>query len=91
MAIEREMTLNDYINVIKRRLPVVLSVFFVVLLLATAVALKLPSVYESTATILIESQQVQSDPTVTKEKYASDRFEQLKQVVLSNENLYKIA
>ena len=54
MAIEREMTLNDYINVIKRRLHVVLSVFFVVLLLATAVALKLPSVYESTATILIE-------------------------------------
>ncbi len=68
MAIEREMTLNDYINVIKRRLHVVLSVFFVVLLLATAVALKLPSVYESTATILIESQQVQSDPTITKEK-----------------------
>lgn len=91
MAIEREMTLNDYINVIKRRLPVVLSVFFAVLLLATAVSLKLPSVYESTATILIESQQVQSDPTITKEKYASDRFEQLKQVVLSNENLYKIA
>ena len=39
----------------------------------------------------IESQQVQSDPTITKEKYASDRFEQLKQVVLSNENLYEIA
>ena len=89
MAIEREMTLDDYINIIKRRLPYVIGFFFFVFLAATAIALKLSPVYESTATILIESQQVQSDSA--KEKYASDRFAALKQVVLSNDNLYKIA
>lgn len=89
MAIEREMTLDDYINIIKRRLPYVIGFFFLVFLTTTAIALKLAPEYESTATILIESQQVRSD--VTPEKYANDRFAALKQVVLSNDNLYKIA
>ena len=91
MAIEKELSFNDYVNVIKRRLPLVVSVFLITLLLATAIALKIPSVYESSATILIESQQVQSDPALTREKYATDRFEALKQVVMTNENLFRIA
>lgn len=89
MAIEREMTLNDYVNIIKRRLPYAVGFFLLVFLAAIAVALKLPPVYQSTGTILIESQQVQSD--LAKEKYATDRFEALKQIVLSKENLFKIA
>lgn len=90
MAIQREMTLNDYVNVIKRRFPYVAGFFFLALLAATAIALKLPSVFQSSATILIESQQVQSDATEAKEKYTSDRFEALKKVVMSNDNLFKI-
>jgi len=89
MAIEREMTLNDYVNIIKRRLPFVVGFFLLVFLASIAVALKLPPVYQSTGTILIESQQVQSD--IAKEKYATDRFEALKQIVLSKENLFQIA
>jgi polysaccharide chain length determinant protein (PEP-CTERM system associated) len=89
MAIEREMSLNDYVNIIKRRLPYVIGFFLLVFLAAIAVALKLPPVYQSTGTILIESQQVQSD--FAKEKYATDRFEALKQIVLSKENLLNIA
>lgn len=89
MSIEREMTLTDYISIIKRRLPYVVGFFFLVFLAAIAIALKLPPVYQSTGTILFETQQVQSD-TAT-EKYATDRFAALKQVVLSNDNLYKIA
>ena len=89
MAIEREMTLNDYINIIKRRFPYVVGFFFFAFLAAIAIALKLPSVYQSTGTILIESQQVQSD--LAKEKYATDRFEALKQIVLSKDNLFKVA
>lgn len=88
MSIEKEMTLNDYINIIKRRLPYVIGFFFLVFLAAIAIALKLPPVYQSTGTILFESQQVQSE--ATREKYATDRFAALKQVVLSNDNLYKI-
>lgn len=89
MAIERDMTINDYINIIKRRLFYVIGTFILVFLAVLAIAIKLPPVYQSKATILIESQQVQSE--VGKEKYAIDKFETLKQVVLSKENLYKIA
>lgn len=89
MAIEREMTLNDYVNIIKRRFIYVVGFFLLVFLAAIAVALKLPPVYQSTGTILIESQQVQSD--LSKEKYATDRFEALKQIVLSKENLFNLS
>lgn len=89
MSIEREMTLNDYVNIIKRRLIYVVGFFLLVFFAAIIVAIKLPPVYQSTGTILIESQQVQSD--LSKEKYATDRFEALKQIVLSKENLFKIA
>jgi polysaccharide chain length determinant protein (PEP-CTERM system associated) len=89
MSLEADLTFDDYIQIIKRRFSFVIGFFFLVFLLATAYAIKLPPVYQSTGTILIESQQVQSD--LTKEKYAADRFAALKQVVLSNENLIKIA
>jgi polysaccharide chain length determinant protein (PEP-CTERM system associated) len=91
MAIKREMTLGDYLNVIKRRLPMVLGVFLLVFLVALVVAIKIPAVYQAGATILIESQQVQSGDPNSKEKFASERFEALKQVALSNEKLFKIA
>jgi succinoglycan biosynthesis transport protein ExoP len=92
MSLESEMTFNDYINIIKRRFPYVVAFFFLVFLATTVLALWLSPTYQSTATILIESQQVQqiqSDQPA--EKYAADRFAALKQVVLSNENLVKIA
>ena len=91
MAIKREMTLGDYINVVKRRLPIVLGVFFLVFLVAIIVAIKIPAVYQAGATILIESQQIQSGDPNAKEKFASERFEALKQVALSNEKLFNIA
>jgi polysaccharide chain length determinant protein (PEP-CTERM system associated) len=91
MAIKREMTLGDYLNVIKRRLPIVIGVFLLVFSVALVVAVKVPAVYQANATILIESQQVQSGDPNAKEKFASERFEALKQVALSNEKLFKIA
>lgn len=89
MAIEREMSLTDYIGVLSRRLPYVLGIFALVFLLAVAYAIWLSPVYQSTGTILIESQQIQSDSA--KQKYANERFEVLKQLALSKENLQKIA
>ncbi len=89
MALEQEMSFDDYINIIRRRFPYVIGIFLLVFLGAIAYSIKLAPIFESTGTILIESQQVISDRA--KEKYAADRFEALKQVVLSNENLYGIA
>ena len=89
MSLEKEMSFDDYVNIVRRKLPYVIGIFFLVFLGAIVYAIKLPPIYESTGTILIESQQVNSDQT--REKFAADRFEALKQVVLSNENLFSIA
>lgn len=91
MAIKREMSLGDYIGVIKRRLPLVIGVFILMFLASIFVALKIPAVYQAGATILIESEQVQSGDPNAKEKFASERFEALKQVAMTNEKLFKIA
>lgn len=91
MSLDSEMTLNGYISIIKRRFPLVVGLFFLIFLGVTFFALWLSPKYQSTATILIESQQVQADADLAKEKYAADRFAALKQVVLSNDNLVKIA
>lgn len=89
MALEQEKTLNDYINIIRRRFPYVLAFFFLAFLISLVFAIKKPPIYQSTGTILIESQQVRLGQE--KERYANERFAALKQVVLSNENLFKIA
>jgi len=85
MSLKNEMNLNDYLNVIKRKLTVVIIFFVIAFVITVSYALYLPPVYESTGTILIKSQQVQAgDPN---QKFAVERFESLKQVVLSNEAL----
>jgi polysaccharide biosynthesis transport protein len=89
MAAQRDKTLNDYINIVKRRLVYVIAIFFIVFLASIVIALKKPSVYQSAGTILIESQQVRMGDE--KKSYDIERFSTLKQVVLSNENLFKIA
>ncbi len=89
MAVEKEMTFNDYFNIVKRKSSYVVIFFFLTFLAVIAIAIWISPVYQSTATILIESQQVK--PDIAKEKYAADRFAALNQVVLSKDNLIKIA
>ena len=89
MSLESEKSLNDYVNIIKRRFPYAIAFFFLVFLASIVLALWMSPVYQSSGTILIESQQVQPDQPI--EKYAADRFAALKQIVLSNENLTRIA
>lgn len=89
MDFERELTLNDYINIVKRKLSYAVVFFFLAFVVVVAIAIWLKPVYISKATILFESQQVKSDQT--REKFATDRFAALNKVVLSNDNLIKIA
>lgn len=89
MAAEKEMTFNDYFNIVKRKSSYVVIFFFLTFMTVIAIAIWISPVYQSTATILIESQQVK--PDIAKEKYAADRFAALNQVVLSKDNLLKIA
>ncbi len=92
MALEKELSLGDCVLIVRRRWPYVLVAFFVLLLIALAITLKLPSVYRSTGTILIESQVVRPDLVgEQRESYARERIEVLKQLVLTRDNFYRIA
>ena len=91
MAIEYELTLNDYLSILKRRWVQMLVVFLLVLLAAIATAVLLPPTYQSTGTILVESQQIPPDlvkATVT--SFADERIAVIKQRVMTRDNLFRI-
>lgn len=83
------MNLNDYVNVIKRKLTMVVVFFVMAFVVSIFYAMYLPPVYESTGTILIKSQEVQ--PSGVNAKFAVERFETLKKEVLTNEVLVNLA
>lgn len=91
MAIEYELTLNDYLSILKRRWVQMLVVFLLVLFVAIATAVLLPPTYQSTGTILVESQQIPPDlvkATVT--SFADERIAIIKQRVMTRDNLFRI-
>ncbi len=91
MAMEYELTLSDYLSILKRRWGQMLAVAGLILAASIATALLLAPVYQSTGTILVESQQIPPDlvkATVT--SYADERIEVIKQRVMTRENLYRI-
>ena len=91
MAIEYELTLNDYLSILKRRWVQMLVVFSLVLIAAIATAVLLPPTYQSTGTILVESQQIPPDlvkATVT--SFADERIAVIKQRVMTRDNLFRI-
>lgn len=91
MATEYELTLHDYMSIIRRRILQILAIFAAVLALSTAVAVLMSPVYESTGTILVESQQISSELVRANETaYADERIEVIKQRAMTRDNLYKI-
>lgn len=88
---EYELTLHDYIDILRRRAWLMAVVFTVVLLTASALAILLPPVYQSSGTILIESQQISTDIIASNVTgFASERVEVIKQRVMTRENLLRI-
>ncbi|MFO0773559.1 MAG: hypothetical protein U0172_02700 [Nitrospiraceae bacterium] len=82
---------HEYVAIARRRAKPMLATFGVLALMAILVALMLPAVYRSTATILIEEQEVPQDlvrSTIT--TYADQRIETIKQHVLSRATLWNI-
>ncbi|QTA89986.1 GumC family protein [Desulfonema magnum] len=83
-----EMTLNDYVDAVKRRKWSIILPAFIVFSVAAAVAMMLPSVFKSTATILIEGQEIPSDfvmATVT--SYVEQRLQSINQRIMSTSRL----
>ena len=88
---DHQLSLSDYLAILKRRALLIIATFGGVFAVAVAVALLIPPVYQSTGTIMIESQQIPNDlvqATVT--SYADERIEIIKQRVMTRENLLRI-
>ncbi len=88
---EEEKTLGDYLAVLKRRKKVGLLTAFTLLVVSLAVAILLPPVYKSDATILIEQQEIPQDlvrTTIT--SFADQRIQIISQRVMTTSNLSSI-
>ncbi len=88
---ESTMSLEDYLGILRRRRVVVLLVAGLLLALSSTAAILWPPTFKSTATILIEEQEVPAElvhSTIT--TYADQRIEMIKQQVMSRSGLWKV-
>ena len=88
---EQTKDIQDYIAALSKRKSSILLITMSIFVLAVAIALLLPSVYKSSATILIEQQEIPPElvmSTVT--SYASERIRTIEAQVMSRSNLLKI-
>jgi polysaccharide biosynthesis transport protein len=91
MTTEYELSISDYLSILKRHWGKMLITFVSILLISIAVAVLLQPVYQSKGTILVESQRIPSDlvrATVT--SYADERIDVIKQHVMTHDNLFRI-
>lgn len=85
------MTPRDYLEIIKRRKLSLILPALIVFLAAAAVAVALPSIYESVSTILIEEQEIPDDfVTATVSSYAEQRLQSINQRIMSSSRLLEI-
>jgi succinoglycan biosynthesis transport protein ExoP len=85
------MSLNDYIAAFHRRRKLIFLTGLALLTVSLTLAFLWPPTYKSTATILIEEQEIPSDlvrSTIT--SYADQRIETIKQQVMSRTTLWKV-
>ncbi len=85
---ENEKDISDYLNVLRRRKGLIMSVMALILTISLGFAFGTPAVYKSTATILIEQQEVPQDFVRTLvTSYAEQRIQVISQKILSSKNL----
>ena len=91
MKPDYELSLKDYIAIIKDR-ALLLGISVVVILAATVVvAVSVPPLYQSTGTILVESQQISPElVSANNNSFADERIEVIRQRVMTRENLLRI-
>src|SRR6266571_1103827 len=88
---EQTKDFNDYVLMFRRRRKPMLFAAGCLLLVAAAVALLWPPTYRSTATILIEEQEIPQDLVrSTISSYADQRIQVISQQVMTRANLMLI-
>jgi len=88
---QQALNFNDYFNILKRRRKQFIYPFSLLFIITILISVLLPSIYRSSATILIESQDVPTDmiaSTVT--SYANERLQIISQRAMTTSNLSKI-
>ena len=90
-TVQNNLSIIDFIGIVRRRFKVLAIASSSILTLAIITAFLLPPVYKSTATILIQQQEIPEDlvrSTVT--SYASQRIEMISQQVMTRSNLMEV-
>ena len=88
---EDAKSLKDYLQIVRRRKYTIILPMLVLLLLSVIVAIALPPVYRSKATILIEQQHIPTDLVKsTVVSFADERINQIQQKLMTIDNLNKI-
>lgn len=85
------LDIKDYLKIIHRRKKFIIIPFSIIFLLSIILSVVLPAVYRSTATILIEEQEIPSElvrSTVT--TFADQRIQIISQRIMSRSNLMDI-
>ena len=89
---EQPLEIADYIDILKRRKWALVLPTLSVILIAGLVAILLPSIYKSTATILIEEQDIPAEFVMTTVTgYAEQRIQSTQQRIMSSTRLMEIA
>jgi polysaccharide biosynthesis transport protein len=91
MMEEQTLSLSDYLAILNRRKWQLIAPAILIFIIALGVAVALPTLYRSSATILIEQQEIPMDlvrSTIT--TYADRRIQVIKQRVMTTENLAPI-
>jgi polysaccharide biosynthesis transport protein len=89
--VENEKTLGEYVAVIRRHKVEILAISAVFAAVATVVAIALPPVYRSTATILVQEQEIPPDlvkSTIT--SFADERIQVISQQVMTRAVLLEL-
>jgi succinoglycan biosynthesis transport protein ExoP len=91
MSEEYQLTANDYLAILRRRGLLMVSTFIGLLVVVVIVVVAIPPVYQSTGTIMVESQTIPTDmlPTAAA-SIVDERIEIIRQRVMTRENLFKI-
>jgi succinoglycan biosynthesis transport protein ExoP len=91
MATEYELTVSDYLSIMRRRAPYLIVIFVVVLLIAIVVAFIIPPAYRATGTIMVETPQVVEGVMPRRvQNDLEERIDAIKQRVMTRESLLQI-
>jgi polysaccharide chain length determinant protein (PEP-CTERM system associated) len=85
------LTPGDILQIINRRKWSLILPFCMIVIIAVLVAFLLPSVYRSSATLLIENQEIPAEfVTATVTSYAEQRIQRINQRIMSFDKLHEI-